>query len=181
MGGTLKNAAVKRQAGISTAGIALVVVVLAAGGGGFLGWQQHQELARTKTDLAGTKSALDKASADARTAKADAAAARKEVEEQKAALQQVRIEADSAKAFMESEKAHSARLQSELSLAREQIAHLRTRSSSPAQYSQQPMIVRPVPARIEAIQVQRGTAIGVGVPPQQAAPAPGQGYARPPQ
>ncbi len=174
------------QAGISTAGIALVIVVLAAGGGGYFAWQQHQELGRTKTDLASTKSALDQAGADARAAKTDAAAARKEVEDQKAALQQARVDADSAKAFLETEKGHSARLQGELNLAREQIAFLRARGPASRTQPMQPSVIQPTivqtrPARIEAIQVQRGTAIGAGVPPQQAAPAPGQGYARPPQ
>jgi uncharacterized protein HemX len=164
-----------RQAGISTAGIALVIVVLAAGGGGFLGWQQHQELDRIKTELAGAKSALDKASADARTAKADAAGARKELDDQKAAFEQMRVDRDAAKAFLETEKTHAARLQDELSLAREQIAHLRTRSPSPAQYSQ-PVVVRPQPMRIEAIPAPRPQ--GAVMSPMQAAPAPGQGFGR---
>jgi uncharacterized protein HemX len=167
----------KKQSGVSTAGIALVVVVLAAGGGGFFGWQQHQELARTKTDLAGTKSALDQASADARTAKAEAAAARKELDDQKSAFEQAKSERDSAVAFLESEKAHAARLQGELTLAREQIVHMRTRSASPAYAPQQPTTVRVIPSRIEAIQVQRGQAVGVGVNPM--APQSGQGYSRP--
>jgi uncharacterized protein HemX len=167
--------AVKRQTGVSTAGIALVVVVLAAGGGGFLGWQQHQELARTKTDLASTKSALDKASADAATAKADAGAARKELEEQKAAFEQMRADRDAAKAFLETERAHAARLQGELSLAREQIAHMRTRPSSPAQYAP-PSVVQPRPLTIQAIPAPRPQ--GAVMSPMQAAPAPAQGFGR---
>ena len=66
----------KRQSGVSTAAVALVLVVIGSAAGGYFGWQQHQELGRTRIDLASTKSALDKASADARAAKADAAAAR---------------------------------------------------------------------------------------------------------
>lgn len=163
----------KRQSGISTAAVALVLVVLGAAAGGYFGWQQRQELDRTRSDLASTKSALDKASADARAAKADAAAARKEVEDQKAALQQARSEADSAKSFLETEKAHSTRLQTDLALAREQIAYLRTRGGgAPALMApQQPMIVRPVPSRIEAIRAApAGRAVGAPSPamaPQQ--------------
>lgn len=172
----------KRQSGISTAAVALVLVVLGAAAGGYFGWQQRQELDRTRADLASTKSALDKASADARAAKADAAVARKELEEQKAALQQARSEAETAKTFLESEKAHSVRLQADLVLAREQIVYLRTRGV-PAMLSpqQQPMIVRPVPSRIEAIQAQRAPAAAVGVNPTQSQPAPSYGTARPPQ
>jgi uncharacterized protein HemX len=157
----------KRQSGISTAGLALVLVALAAGAGGFVGWQQHQELGRTKSELALTRTSLDKASADARAAKSDAATARKELEDQKAALQQARSEADTMKTFLESEKAYSVRLQADLALAREQIVFLRTRGSPAFAPSQQvPMIVRPAPSRIEAIQVQRSApqAVGAGVP-----------------
>jgi uncharacterized protein HemX len=159
----------KRQSGISTAGLALVLVVIAAGAGGFFGWQQHQELGRTRSELALTKSSLDKASAEARAAKTDAAAARKELEEQKAALQQARSEAENLKAFLDTEKAHSVRLQADLALAREQIAYLRTRGAAAYVPSQQmPMTVRPAPSRIEAIQVQRSApqAVGAGAPAQ---------------
>jgi uncharacterized protein HemX len=143
---------VKRQSGISTAAVALVLVMVGAAAGGYFGWQQHQELGRTRADLASTKGALDKASADARAAKTDAAAARKELEDQKAALQQARSEVDSAKTFLETEKAHSARLQADLLLAREQIAFLRARPG-PAQFApptlapqQRPMVIRAAPA-----------------------------------
>lgn len=158
-----------RQSGISTAALALVLVVIAAGAGGFFGWQQHQELGRTKSELAQTRTSLDKASADARAAKTEAAAARKELEEQKAALQQARSEADALKVFLESEKAHSVRLQADLALAREQITFLRTRGAPAFAPSQQlPMVVRPAPSRIEAIQVQRSApqAVGAGAPAQ---------------
>ena len=170
-----------RQSGVSTAAIALILVLLGAAAGAFFGWQQHQELRRTQFDLASARAAADKASADARAAKADAATARKELEEQKAALQQARSELDTAKVFLESEKAHSVRLQADLKLAREQIAYMRTRGGpAPAAVPLQPMVVRPVPSRIEAIQVQRSAPQAVGVPGQ---PEPGGSYgtARPPQ
>ncbi|HEY3074012.1 MAG TPA: hypothetical protein VGJ74_02440 [Burkholderiales bacterium] len=150
-----------KQSGVSTAGIALAIVVLGAAGGGFLGWQQHQELGRIKTELASAKSALDKAAADARTAKADAAGARKELDEQKASFEQMRVERDAAKAFLDTERAHAARLQGELSLAREQNAHLRTRASPPPQYSQ-PTALQPRPMAIRA--GPAGRAVGAGAP-----------------
>jgi uncharacterized protein HemX len=144
----------KKQSGVSGVGIVLAIVVLGAAGGGYLGWQQHQELARTKTELASTRSALDKANADARAARADAAAARKAFEDQTAALEQARSERDSAKAFLENEKTHAARLQAELGLAREQLAYMRARGS-PAQYSQPPTVVRPRPMVIQALPAPR--------------------------
>ncbi len=132
--------------------IALLIVILAAAGGGFFGWQQHQELTRVKSDLSVTKGSLDQATVDARNAKADATAAKKELEDQKAALQQARIDADAAKGFLEMEKSHSARLQQELALTREQIAYMRTRSSGPGRYPEG-MVPMPVQPKIEAIRI----------------------------
>jgi chromosome segregation ATPase len=142
--------------------------VLAAAGGGFFGWQQHQELGRTKSELTNTRGALDKAAAEARTAKADAASARKELDDQKASFEQMRVERDAAKAFLDTERAHSARLQQDLTLAREQMAYMRSRSSSPARVAE-PMLVQPRPARIEAIRT---------APRAVAAPAPATPAAR---
>jgi hypothetical protein len=135
--------------------IVLAIVVLIAAGGGAFAWQQHQDLLRVKNDLASTKSALDQASKEALAAKTEAAAAKKELDEQKTALQQARIDADAAKGFFEMEKAHSARLQQELTLAREQMAYMRTRSSAPGRYPEGalPMTVQP---RIEAIRIAPG-------------------------
>lgn len=152
--------------------IALLVIILAAAGGGYFGWQQHQDLQRTKADLATTKASLDQATIDARHAKAEATAARKAVEDQKAELQQAKIDADAAGKFLEMEKAHSARLQQELTLAREQMAYMRGRNA-PARYPVG-MVPMPVQPRIEAIRIAPGSlqqhrAVG--------APAP----ARPPQ
>ena len=149
--------------------IVLAIVVLAAAGGGYFGWRQHQDLMQTKSDLAATKTALAKASADANAAKADAAAARKEVEDQKAALQQARIDAEVAGKFLEMEKVHSARLQQELTLAREQMAYMRARGAAAGGRippEMVPMIVQP---RIEAIRiapsaVQQQRAIGAASP-----------------
>ena len=173
----------KRQSGISTAAVALILVLLGTAAGAFFGWQQHQELRRTQSDLASARAAADKASADARAAKADAATARKELEEQKAALQQARSEADTARVFLESEKAHSVRLQTDLKLAREQIAYMRARGGPAAAFpvQQQPMVVRPVPSRIEAIQVQRSAPQAAGVNPAQPESGGSYGTARPQQ
>lgn len=139
-----------QQEGISSAGIALVVVVLGAAAGGFYGWQQHGELERTRSALAEVRAAADKASAEARSAKSEAAAARKELDEQKATLAQLKSERDSAVVFLETEKGHGARLQEELTLARQQIAFLRSRASA-ASYPQfaPPTVVQPqMPLRV---------------------------------
>jgi multidrug efflux pump subunit AcrA (membrane-fusion protein) len=162
--------------------IVLAIVILAAAGGGYFGWQQHQDLQRTKADLATTKASLDQATAEARNAKADAAAARKEVADQKAALQQARSDVESAKSFLEMEKIHSARLQQELTLTREQIAYLRTRSSGPGRYPEG-MLPMPVRPRIEAIRIAPNSAqqrsFGAASPAKP--PVSSEGYTRPQQ
>ena len=136
--------------------VVLGIVVLAAAVGGYFGWQQHQELMRTKVDLAGAKAALEKASADANAAKTEAAAARKAVEDQKAEVQQAKNDAEAAGKFLEMEKAHSARLQQELTLAREQIAYISARSSGSPRLPAG-MVPMPVQPRIEAIRIAPGS------------------------
>jgi len=116
------------QSGISALGIVLGVVVVAAAAGGFYAWQEHRQVMQLHRELVETKGALDTASAQARAAKDEAAAARKELDEQKTMLGQLKVDRDAAVAFLESEKAHSARLQAELTSAREQLAVLRSRS-----------------------------------------------------
>lgn len=116
------------QSGISALGIVLAVVVAAAAGGGLFVWQEHQQLMQAQRELAETKSALEKATAQARAAKDEATAARKELDEQKMTLAQLKADRDTAVAFLESEKAHSARLQAELTSTREQLAVLRSRA-----------------------------------------------------
>ena len=125
--------------GISTLGIVLAVVVVAAAAGGFYAWQEQQQLAQVQRELAETKSALDTATAQVRATKDEATAARKELDEQKLTLAQLKTDRDTAVAFLESEKAHSARLQAELTTAREQVALLRSR---PVPYGQ-PTVSRP--------------------------------------
>ena len=132
--------------------IVLAVLVLAMAGGGYLGWQEHQVLQSTRADLASTRASLDKAVVEARNAKTEADAARKAVEDQKAALEQAKSDADAAQKFLEMEKSHAARLQQELTLAREQIAYMNARSGGAARVpaGMTPMLA---PSRIEAIRV----------------------------
>ncbi len=137
--------------------IALVIIVLAAAGGGFFGWQQHQELAQVKTDLAATKASLERATTEAGAAKAAATAAKKELDDQKAALEQAKIDVEAAKGFLEMEKSHSARLQQELALAHEQMAYMRGRNA-PAGY-RDGMVPMPVQPRIEAIRIAPNSGI----------------------
>ncbi len=152
--------------------VVLAIVVLAAAVGGYFGWQQHQELLRTKGELASTQATLEKASAEANAARTEAAAARKAVEDQKAELQQAKSDAEAAGKFLEMEKVHSARLQQELTLAREQIAYMSARSSGSPRYPAG-MVPMPVQPRIEAIRIApssiQGRAVGAPAParPQQ--------------
>lgn len=154
--------------------IALIIVVLAAAVGGYFGWQQHQELRRTKADLASTQAALEKASADANAARTDAAAARKAVEDQKAELQQAKNDVEAAGKFLEMEKVHSARLQQELTLARDQIAYMSARSSGSPRFPAG-MVPMPVQPRIEAIRIAPGSlqqrSFGAASPARPAAPS----------
>jgi uncharacterized protein HemX len=137
----------KKQQGASTAAIALVIVLVGAAGGGYYAWQQQRELMRARSELAEAKSALDKAAADARAAKTQADAARKELDEQKATLAQLKTKRDAAVAFLETEKAHAARIQADLTLAREQMAFLRSRSA-PAAYSPPRLAPQPMPVPV---------------------------------
>jgi uncharacterized protein (DUF3084 family) len=157
--------------------IALVILLLAAAGGGYFGWQQHQDLMRIKGELATAKTALDKANAEANAAKTEAAAARKAVEDQKAELTQARMDIEAAGKFLEVEKMHSARLQQELTLAREQMAYIRGRNTS-ARFPEG-MVPMPVQPQIREIRIApssiQGRAVGRGVAAQPAQPsAPGQ-------
>jgi multidrug efflux pump subunit AcrA (membrane-fusion protein) len=162
--------------------IVLIIVLLAAAGGGYFGWQQHQDLARLKGEFATTKTALDKANADANAAKTEAAAAMKAVEDQKAELQQAKLDVEAAAKFLEMEKAHSARLQQELTLAREQIAYISARSSGSSRLPAG-MIPMPVQPQIREIRIApssiQGRAVSRGMPAQPSGPS--EGYARPPQ
>jgi hypothetical protein len=156
------------QSGISTLRMVLAMVVVAAAGGGFYVWHEHQQLVQAQRELAETKSALDKATAQAGAAKEEAAAARKELEEQKATLAQLKVDRDTAVAFLESEKAHSARLQAELTTAREQLAVLRSHSVPYAQptISRPTLAPQPVPLPVMG---NRGAARSAAV---RATPAP---------
>ena len=129
-----------------------------------------------KTEAA-AKTALDKANADANAAKTEAAAARKAVEDQKAELTQARMDIEAAGKFLEVEKMHSARLQQELTLAREQMAYIRGRNTS-ARFPEG-MVPMPVQPQIREIRIApssiQGRAVGRGVAAQPAQPtAPGQ-------
>ena len=114
------------QYGMSALGIVLALVVVAAAAGGFYVWHEHQQFMQLHRELAETKNALGQATAQARAAKDEATAARKELDEQKMTFAQLKVDRDTAVAFLESEKAHSARLQAELTSTREQLAVLRS-------------------------------------------------------
>ena len=148
-----------------------VIAVLALGGAaasGYEAWQKAGELERTRSELASTASALEKAKAETRAARDEVSAARKDLAEQKSALDQMRSEVAAAAAFLEAEKAIQARLRQELSLANEKLALFTRR---PQQTITDVRVIQP---SIQAIKIAPGsgpTAIGRGMAAPVPAPA----------
>ena len=160
----------KTQAGISTIGAAIIAAVVAGGGAGAVAWQQHQQLAHVRGELAESQVALQTANASANAARTQLAAVRKELDEQKMAFEQVRADRDSARVLLEAEKQHGERLRGELTLAKDQLAFMRTRQMPAYPTTVQPQILRVAPA------TSRPQAVGVGSPVQAQRQSPQQGY-----
>ena len=155
-----------RQIGISSIGAALLAAVVAGGGAGAYAWHQHQGLVQARGELTRARADLQTATASLGAARTQLETVRKELDDQKSALDQARAERDSAKVLFEAEKQRGERLQADLTLAREQLAYMRTRQAPAFAAPQlvQPQILRVMPA-------QGGRAIGRASP----APAPLQG------
>ncbi|HUQ73945.1 MAG TPA: hypothetical protein VM183_04400 [Burkholderiales bacterium] len=136
----------KRQAGISTIGAAIIAAVVAGGGAGAVAWQQHQQLVQVRGELAESQAALQTAVASANAARNQLIVVRKELDEQKMAAEQLRAELNSARVLFEAEKQHGERLRAELTLAKEQLAFMRTRQLAPVAA---PTLVRPQILRVE--------------------------------
>jgi septal ring factor EnvC (AmiA/AmiB activator) len=98
--------------------LAAVVVLLAAG----FAWQQHQAHLETKAALASARAELEKTTTDLRTTRDQLIVLRKEFSEQQLALNQLQAEMVSARAFVEAEKAVSARLREDLGKVKEEYA-----------------------------------------------------------
>lgn len=155
----------KRQQGISTMAAVVIAALVAGGGVGAVAWQQHQQLVQTRTQLAETQAQLQTATSSLNAARTQLATMKKELDEQKLALDQVRAERDSAKVLLDAEKQYGERIRAELTLAREQLAFMRSRQTPTYARPQaiQPQIIRVVPA-------PGGSAIGAA----RIAPAPAQ-------
>ena len=161
------------QQGAAALAAVAIVAALGAGGAGWYAWAQSGELAKTRRELASTTASLDKAKGDLAAMKKEAERVAAEVKLVVEENNKLRSEVHSAQAFLEAEKAHSARLRVELQMARDQLA-LAARGRRPAALDappmpmtiQRPMVIRAAPG---------GGAIGAASP----APAPAQGYPAP--
>jgi hypothetical protein len=144
--------------------LAAVLALAALAAGGFA-WQTHRALGDTQRALAGAKTQLDKTKADLKALQAEAAKQRKEAEAQKVALEQAQSEVNTARQFLEAERAMNTRLREELILAKSRAAQPKPAAAQalppglvlPRLAPQRPMEVRIAPNR-------GPTAIGVGVP-----------------
>jgi hypothetical protein len=145
--------------------IALVVVVIAAVAAAGLAWQRTQALEEAQAALASANSLLQKTRSELRSVTAEVAPLRKESAEQKATIEQQRVELASAKSFLDAERASTIRVREELTLAKEQIAFMaRSRATQSAPPFALPMPVRPPPAVIRAAPSGSGAAVGAPAP-----------------
>jgi uncharacterized protein HemX len=103
----------------------IVVAVLAAlavvGAGGFA-WHQYQAHFETRTLLARAQAERQKSTTDLKAAQDELVALRRQFSEQEMALNQLQAEMVNARAFVDAEKAISARLRGELAKMKEQSA-----------------------------------------------------------
>lgn len=137
--------------------ITAVLAAVAAAGAGAYGWMQHEEHARTKAALSSANAELQRTRTTLKTTQDELVALRKQFSEQEMALNQLQAEMANARAFVEAEKAISARLRGELAKTKEG----RQTPAAPTliRVPQQPMVIRAVPG---------------GASLQRASPAPAQ-------
>ena len=157
--------------------VLLAIALVAAAAGATYAWQKNSELEKTKRELAGAVSGLEKAKADALAAKEASNALRKELADQKTEVEQLRSQMTAASAFLEAEKAVSVRLRQDLDMANAKLALITSNRSVRNVQSIEgltPMPVQRAPIRVIAIpapapQSQKAVA--------QPVPAPGGAYA----
>jgi peptidoglycan hydrolase CwlO-like protein len=136
--------------------ILAIVVAIAASG---FAWQRNQALDEARAALSGANTQLQKAQADLKSVTAEVAPLRKEAADQKATIDQLQAELSSARAFLEAERAATARIRDELTLTKEKMAFMdRSRAAPSAQPglgypaptmirpSAPPMVIRAVPS-----------------------------------
>lgn len=112
-------------------------------------------------ELADTTARLQKAEAKLPALQAAVDTLRKETEAQKIAVDQLRSEVASAKAFFEAEKESGVRLRDELARTKE-LLMATIKSRMPTQAVAPPMLVRPAPMRV--LPAGSGVSIGAGIP-----------------
>ena len=148
--------------------IAAVVAALAAAG---FAWQRTQALEAARLELADVSARLQKAEARIKPLEASVEALRKESEASQKAVEQMRGELASTKAFFEAERDMGLRLRDELAKTKEMLAsamkgrgpQANTQPTTLPPFLMQQMPVRPPPAvRIAPGGV--GASVGVAVP-----------------
>ena len=101
--------------------VAVVAVLAVVAAGGFA-WHQYQAHLETRTALARAQAELQKSTADLKAAQNDLIALRRQFSEHEMALHQLQAEMVNARAFVDAERAVSARLRGELAKMKEQLA-----------------------------------------------------------
>ena len=136
--------------------VAVVAGLAAVAAGGFA-WHQYQAHLETRTSLARAQAELQKSTTDLKAAQDELIALRRQFSEQEMALNQLQAEMVNARAFIDAERAVSARLRAELVKMKEEYAtalragrSAQSRNPAPAapmliRQPQQPMVIRAVP------------------------------------
>jgi len=145
--------------------VIMAVLALAAVGAGAFGGMQYHEHAKTRSALNGANAELQKTRTDLKTTSDDLAALRKQFGEQQMALTMLQAEMTNARAFVEAEKAVSARLREDMAKMKEEFATaLRAAAARSQARSSGPMLYdSPKPA---VIQGRRGANVANPAPAQ---------------
>jgi Flp pilus assembly protein CpaB len=101
--------------------VAVVAALAAVAAGGFASYQ-YQAHFETRTALARAHAELQKSATDLKVAQDDLIALRRQFSEQEMALNQLQAEMVNARAFVDAERAVSARLRGELAKMKEPLA-----------------------------------------------------------
>ena len=144
--------------------VVAVLAALAAVGAGAFAWMQRLELMQTKSALNSANAELQKTRADLKGTQDELISLRKQYAEQQMALNQLQAEMANARAFVEAEKAVSARLREDMAKMKDEFATaLRAARASQGRFAT-PTLADPPPARV--VRGQRGVNIGAPSPAQ---------------
>lgn len=119
----------QRESGISVVMVVALLAVLVAAGAGFFAWRNTAQIGQLQSELATTKTSLDKARAELRKTTQELAVASKEAKDLKVVTDRLILERDAVRVSMENEQAAGVRLRAELELAKDQISYFSARSS----------------------------------------------------